>query len=146
MLRRMGEQSSIDLDQLRKLPPLDALKQLFNPSFFTVQVTLPEWGRFMQLEGLAGGDRLDYMVEHGVRQSYDLYLEFIEAGIADGSIKPYRPEQILFMMHGALVNYFNLAPLVEKSFGTSPYDRANADDYFVMYMDLIFSGLAAPKA
>ena len=41
MLRRMGEQSSIDLDQLRKLPPLDALKQLFNPSFFTVQATLP---------------------------------------------------------------------------------------------------------
>lgn len=145
MLRRIDGESSVNMEELRALPPLEALKQLFNPSFFRIQAKLPEWGRFMQLEGLAGGERLDYMVEHGVQQSYELYIEFIEAGIADGTIKPYRPEQVLFYMHGALVNYFNLSPLVQQSFGTNPYDEDTAKDYFDMYMDLMFSGLSTGK-
>lgn len=141
MIRRIDETSSLDIEELRKMPPVDALKNLFQPSFFAVQAELPEWGRFMQLEGLAGGERLEFIVESIVAQSYDVYIEFIEAGIKQGTIKPYRPEQILFFMHGALVNYFNLAPLVEMTFGSSPYDKENSDDYFEMYMDMMFSGL-----
>lgn len=141
MMKRMEAQSSVDLEDLRNMPPLDALKTMFQPSFFNIQANLPEWGRFMQLEGLAGGERLDFIVEKVVAQSYDIYIEFIEAGIKDGVIKSYRPEQILFFMHGALVNYFNLAPLVEATFGSSPYNKENADDYFAMYMDCMFSGI-----
>jgi len=146
MMRRMDARSTLDLDALRAMPPVDALKEMFNPSFFVIQANLPEWGRFMQLEGLAGGERLEYIVEQVVSQSYALYVEFIEAGIKDRSIKAYRPEQIMFFMHGALVNYFNLAPLVDMTFGSSPYDLKNAEDYFEMYMDIMFSGLVTGKA
>lgn len=142
MIRRIEGQSQVDMDQLRAMEPMDALKNMFKPSFFNIQSNLPEWGRFMQHEALAGGERLEFIVENVLAESYGVYIEFIEAGIEQGTIKPYKPEHILFYMHGALVNYFNLPSLVEMAFGSSPYETKNAEEFFDMYMDLMFSGLA----
>ncbi|MEP3050853.1 MAG: TetR/AcrR family transcriptional regulator [Erythrobacter sp.] len=141
LMDRINAEAALDTDALDKMPPVDALKTMFNPSFFKVQKSFPELGRLLQLEGVAGGERLSFLVDNYIAGAYGLYLKYIEAGIEQGAIKPYRPEQILMLMHGALVNYFNMANLVELTFKSSPYDDKNAEDYFAMYMDVMFSAI-----
>jgi|TARA_R110001606_G_scaffold200544_2_gene348416 TetR/AcrR family transcriptional regulator len=107
-----------------------------------MHIEVPEIGKIIFLEGQAGGDRLDWLVHDVFRDSYDEMIEWIKGSIKLGKIKPLRPHQILMLLHGAAVTYYNLAPFVRSTFDRDPRDEKNASDFTDAYMKVVFDGLA----
>ena len=125
---------------LEGLEPLSALKVL-SSSLHKVSREVPELGKVIILEGVAGGARLDWLVETVFRDSYARYRALIERCIELKLIKPYRPHQVLFLLHSAAVSYYNLSPLVEAAFDANPMDEDVSDDFCDLYLDVLFAGL-----
>jgi len=101
----------------------------------------PEIGRFMMIEGQAGGPRLEFLYETFLARDNQAFISKISEGISIGDIKPYDPIDIMFIMHGALVTYFNLSPVVKITSGNALTDQANSEKFFETYLDIIFDGI-----
>ncbi len=110
-------------------------------TFHRLSVDVPELGAILSLEGLAGGERLDWLVQTVFRESYDAMLQCIQECIDAELIKPMKPHQILLVLTGAAVTYYNLAPLVRSAFGAEPNDRQERAAFVSAYMDVVFDGL-----
>lgn len=121
----------------------NALSALKSAAFGLHRVTIdvPELGKVLFLEGQAGGGRLDWLMQNIFGERYSRFLELIEQCIKAKQIKPYRPHQILMIMHGAAVTYYNLSPLVQSTFDRDAMDDKNQRDFADAYMDVIFAGL-----
>lgn len=145
IIARIAEHSTLAADIADASDPLDALT-IYSRAVFEASIAFPELGRLMYNEGQIGGERLEYLINSFVGESYGAFIKILEDGIDQGVLKPHRPEQLLFLMHGALVNYFNLTPLVEAAFGHSPTHKHNAEAFFELYVDVILGGITAtPK-
>lgn len=102
----------------------------------------PDLGRVILSEGQTGGERLDWLMRNVFADSYYNFLELIEANIDAGHIKPFKPFQILMLLHGAAVTNFNVAPLVDAVFGENVHAPDNVASFQKMYLDVMFAGLA----
>lgn len=134
--RKLGNPNLID-----GMDPFSALKVL-SSALHIVSRDVPELGKIIVLEGVSGGERLEWLVETVFKESYGRYRTLIERCIDEKLIKPYRPHQILFLLHSAAVSYYNLGSLVEAAFGSDPMNESVSNDYCDLYLDVIFSGLA----
>ena len=105
-------------------------------------VDVPELGKIIFLEGQAGGARLDWLMQHVFADRYEQMLSQIIQCIEMGTIKKYRPHQILMILHGAAVTYYNIAPMVRSAFDRDPLKEENWREYAEAYMDIMFDGLA----
>jgi len=106
-------------------------------------IDVPELGKIIFLEGQAGGDRLDWLMQEVFADSYDNMIAHIKECIEQGKIKPHRPHQILMILHGAAVTYYNLAPMVRSRFDRDALKEKNWRDFADAYMDIVFEGLNA---
>lgn len=107
-----------------------------------LHVEVPEVGKIIFLEGQAGGKRLDWLMKHVFAETYDNSIIWITECIKLGKIKPHRPHQILMILHGAVVTYYNLAPMVKSTFDRDALEDKNWHDFADAYMDIVFNGLA----
>lgn len=124
------------------LDPLSGLK-LLCAALHVVSREVPELGKMIHLEGQAGGKRLEWLMERVILPGNELYIELIEQGIEQGLIKPYKPHQIMMMIHGAAVSYYNLAPLMKAGYAADPFDRETGQEFADLCVDTLFAGLQA---
>ncbi len=103
----------------------------------------PQLGRVLLLEGQAGGERLDWLLHKLFRGQYRAWISLIEKAIESGQIKNHDPQQVMMLLHGAAVTYFNLAPVSQSLFGDDPHDTKRITKFSSLYFDVIFSGLQA---
>ncbi|MEL6876294.1 MAG: TetR/AcrR family transcriptional regulator [Pseudomonadota bacterium] len=108
-----------------------------------MHIDVPELGKIIFLEGQAGGDRLDWLMQEVFADSYDSMISNIKECTKLGKIKPHRPHQILMILHGAAVTYYNLAPMVQSTFDRDALEEKNWRDFADAYMDIVFKGLEA---
>ena len=125
---------------LEGMDPLAALKVLSSALHY-VSRDVPALGKIILREGVSGGDRLEWLVEEVFKDSYARFRLLIERCIEEKRIKPYRPHQILFLLHTAAVSYYNLGSLVNSAFEADPMDEDVSSEYCELYLDVMFSGL-----
>ena len=102
----------------------------------------PALGRIVQLEGMAGGERLDWLVENLMGKRNGRLVKLAAEAIAAGELKPYPPEQIIITLQAGAVGVINLAPLMRAGFGMdadTPDGRAAHAD---LILDALLGGLA----
>ncbi len=148
-MQRLAERldaTTVVQDNLSKaLDPLSALKAACVILLQTSQQS-PTLGRIIMAEGQVSSDRLAWLMREVYADSYYRFQELIEACIEAGAIKPYKPHQILMLLHGAAVTYFNMAPLVDAVFGEDVRARKNASAFQELFMDVLFAGLAPAQS
>ena len=144
---QMGSEIPTDWETVENMEPIEALQYLCG-LIIDVSIQRPELGRFILLEGQAGGERLEWLYDMVMKTSYTGFCELIQRGIDSGQIKNHKPHQILMLLHGAIVTYFNVAPLVQIAFGEDPGEEGPAADFRAAFLDIVVEGLkvtSAPK-
>ncbi len=140
----MAEEShrtaSIQKSVTQSLDPLSALKAAC-AMLIEQSNTNPNLGRVILSEGQAGGERLEWLMRNLFTESYSQFLELIEQCIQARLIKPFKPFQVLMLLHGAAVTSFNVAPLVQSAFGEDVRTPDNVSAFQKMYLDVMFTGL-----
>ena len=137
---RHSSAATVSASLIQSLDPLSALK-VISSTLHQVSREVPELGKLIFLEGQAGGKRLDWLMQRTIQPTYDIFTDLIEKCIQQKRIKPYHPHQILMMLHGAAVAYYNLRPLVKSAFNVDPSDPATSNRFVDMYLDIFFTGL-----
>tara|TARA_R110001606_G_scaffold127847_1_gene262222 strand:- start:13945 stop:14619 length:675 start_codon:yes stop_codon:yes gene_type:complete len=139
---RIGAEIPTNWDAVEKMEPIEALRYLCG-LILDVSIQRPELGRFILLEGQAGGERLEWLYDRVMKASYMGFCDLIQRGIDEGQIKNHRPHHILMLLHGAVVTYFNVAPLVRIAFNENPADEGPAADFRAGFLDIVVDGLRA---
>ena len=142
---QIGSEIPTDWETVEKMEPIEALQYLCG-LILDVSIQRPELGRFILLEGQAGGERLEWLYDMVMKTSYTGFCRLIQRGIDSGQIKNHKPHQILMLLHGAVVTYFNVAPLVEIAFGENPAEEAPAADFRAAFLDIVLEGLKVNPA
>jgi AcrR family transcriptional regulator len=140
MLAHAIEEEGRLMDATRDMAAIDALK-LAMRFFLQVSWKHPALGRIVALEGAAGGERLQWLVETFLGPRNRRMMNLVTQAIADGELKPFPPEQIVIMLQTGAVGAINLTPLMKAIFdydATTPHARAAHDD---MVIDAMLAGL-----
>lgn len=144
MLAAAIEEEARLMDAARDMAAIDALKLALR-FFLQVSWKHPALGRIVALEGAAGGERLQWLVDTLLGPRNLRILDLVERAIADGALKPYPPEQIVIMLQTGAVGAINLAPLMKAVFdydATTPKARAAHDE---MVIDAMLGGLRTDR-
>jgi len=138
--RKVEDQVDFDLNTFARSSPIDGLRMLYE-TLYKICLEAPEFGRFMMLEGQAGGPRLKFLYQTFLARDNEAFISKITDGISAGQIKPFDPIDIIFIMHGALVTYFNLSPVATIASGRNTRSQKNAERFFETYLDVVFDGI-----
>ena len=120
--------------------PLDQLRMAMR-LFIDLSWRHPALGRIVALEGMAGGERLDWLNEHLMGRRNDRLVRLARAAIAAGQLKPFPPEHIVITLQAAAVGVINLAPLMRAGFRTDPATPEHRAAHEHMILDALLSGL-----
>lgn len=137
---RITAEIPTDWETVEKMEPLEAIRYLCG-IILDISIQRPELGRFIMLEGQAGGERLAWLYEMVMKGSYESFCGLIQRGIDSGKIKNHKPHHILMLLHGSVVTYFNMAPLIETAFGEDSFDDEAASGFRAAFMDIVIEGL-----
>lgn len=124
-------------------PPLAQLRMALR-LFLRVSWKHPALGRIVALEGMAGGERLEWLDEHLLGPRNRRLVDLARAAIAAGELKPFPPEQLIITLQAAGVGVINLAPLMAASFGVDPSEPAQRDAHERLILDALLGGLTIP--
>lgn len=120
--------------------PLDQLRMAMR-FFIDLSRRHPALGRIVALEGMAGGERLDWLNEHLMGRRNDRLVRLAAEAIAAGQLKPFPPEQIIITLQAAAVGVINLAPLMRAGFRTDPDTPDQRAAHERMILDALLGGL-----
>lgn len=124
------------MDATRDMAAIDALK-LAMRFFLQVSWKHPALGRIVAIEGAAGGERLQWLVDTLLGPRNRRIMALVERAIAEGALKPFPPEQVVIMLQTGAVGAINLAPLMQAVFdydATTPQARAAHDEMVIEAM------------
>lgn len=144
MLAQAIEEESRLMDAARDMPAIDALK-LAMRFFLQVSWKHPALGRIVAIEGAAGGERLQWLVDTLLGPRNRRILALVKQAIADGDLQPFPPEQVVIMLQTGAVGAINLAPLMKAVFdydATTPKARAAHDE---MVVEAMLGGLRTKR-
>ena len=126
--------------------PLSQLR-LAMRMFLQISWNHPALGRIVALEGMAGGERLDWLVAHLLGPRNQRLVDLARAAIDAGVLKPFPPEMLVVTLQSAGAGVINLSPLMRTSFGIDPAAPAARDAHERMILDALLGGLiASPQA
>ena len=114
--------------------------------FLQISWKHPALGRIVALEGMAGGERLQWLDELLIGPRNRRLVKLAAQAVADGDLKPYPPEQIVITLQTGAVGVINLSPMMAISFGldtSRPEARTAHDD---MVLDALLGGFLTDKA
>lgn len=121
-------------------PPVLRLKMSLR-FFLGLSWSHPALGRIVALEGMAGGERLEWLDRHVIGPRNHRLVEVIKAAIAAGDIRPFPPEQLLITLQTGAVGVINLAPLLRRSFGVDPDTPEGRAAHEALVLEGLLSGL-----
>ena len=114
--------------------------------FLQISWKHPALGRIVALEGMAGGERLDWLNTHLLGRRNRRLVELARAAIADGDLKPFRPEQIVVSLQAGAVGIINLGPLMQANFGIDPDTPASRAAHEALVLDGLLAGLLTDES
>lgn len=114
--------------------------------FVEVSWRHPALGRIVALEGMAGGERLAWLVENLLGQRNRRLVQLAARAIAEGDLKPFPPEQIVVTLQAAAAGVINLQPLMRANFGVLAYSQAGRDAHLDMILAAVFDGFITKKS
>lgn len=112
--------------------------------FLTLSWKHPALGRIIALEGMAGGERLDWLNAHLAGPRNARLVDLARAAIAAGDLKPFPPELIVMTLQSAAAGIVNLGPMLRDGFGIDPEAAATRAAHEAMILDALLGGLIAP--
>lgn len=109
--------------------------------FLAISWKHPALGRIVALEGMAGGERLQWLHDHLLGPRNQRLVELAQAAIGAGDLKPFPAAQLVVTLQSAGVGLVNLTPLMRTSFGvdTSRAEVRQAHEH--MILDALLGGL-----
>ncbi|MDP1630603.1 MAG: TetR family transcriptional regulator [Caulobacter sp.] len=122
--------------------PLDQLRTALR-LFLQISWKHPALGRIVALEGMAGGERLDWLHAHLLGPRNQRLVDLARAAIAAGELKPFPPEQLIITLQAAGAGVINLSPLMKTSFGIDPSTPTARAAHEAMMLDAFLGGLLA---
>jgi len=128
------------LDAAADASPLAQLRMALR-LFLRISWKHPALGRIVALEGMAGGERLDWLEANLLGPRNHRLVELVAAAIAAGELKPFPPEQVVITLQAAGAGVINLAPLMRASFGLDPSDPDMREAHERLILDALLDGL-----
>ncbi|MFC3071067.1 TetR/AcrR family transcriptional regulator [Phenylobacterium soli] len=113
--------------------------------FLQISWKHPALGRIVMLEGMAGGERLEWLDQHLIGPRNRRLVAVAREAIAAGDLKAHPPEQLVITLHTGAVGVINLAPLMRTSFGLDPETAAARAAHDEMVLDALFGGFLTEK-
>lgn len=125
--------------------PILAQLQMAMRFFLHVSWARPALGRIVALEGMAGGERLQWLIDNLIGPRNRRLVDLVRQAIAAGDLKPFPPEQILILLQTGAVGAVNLAPLMRANFGYDPETPEARAEHEEMVVTALLSGLVTDK-
>lgn len=109
--------------------------------FLKISWKHPALGRIVALEGMAGGERLDWLDAHLTGPRNRRLVRIARDAIEAGELKPFPAEQLVITLQAAGAGVINLAPMMKISFGVDPSTPAFRDAHERLILDALLGGL-----
>jgi TetR/AcrR family transcriptional regulator len=109
--------------------------------FLQISWKHPALGRIVALEGMAGGERLEWLNQHLLGARNRRLVALARTAIADGDLKPFPPEQIVVSLQAGAAGIVNLRPLMQVNFGVDPDTPRGRAAHEELVLDGLFGGL-----
>lgn len=121
-------------------PPVAQLRMAMR-LFLRISWKHPALGRIVALEGMAGGERLDWLDAHLIGPRNRRLAELAQAAIDSGALKPFPAALMIVTLQAAGAGAINLAPMMRKSFGVDPSAPAAREAHEALILDALLGGL-----
>jgi len=109
--------------------------------FLSISWKHPALGRIVALEGMAGGERLQWLDAQLLGPRNHRLARVAQAAIDSGDLKPFPPEQLIITLQAAGVGLVNLTPMMKASFGIDMAEPARREAHERMILDALLGGL-----
>jgi AcrR family transcriptional regulator len=134
------ERESRLMEAAEDLPAVLRLRMAMR-NFVRISWKHPALGRIVALEGMAGGERLDWLHHNLIGPRNLALVETARAAIAEGDLRPFPPEQLLVTLQSGAAGVINLTPLMRQSFGVDPDTQEGRRLHETLVVDGLFAGL-----
>lgn len=111
--------------------------------FLRVSWDHPALGRIIALEGMAGGERLEWLDAHVTGDINRLMVTLTQQAVDAGVLKPFPAAQLVATIQAAAIGIINLTPMMAVTFGVdtgSPVVRAAHEE---MVINGVLAGVLA---
>ena len=142
-LREVIEQEERLLGAAVDASPLGQLRMAMR-LFIRISWDHPALGRIVMLEGMAGGERLEWLENILLGPRNKRLARLVAAAIAAGELRPLPPGQIVVALQAAGASPLNLAPLMQLSFGIDATSSQTREMQETMIVDAFLAGLTLP--
>lgn len=112
--------------------------------FLQISWKHPALGRIVALEGMAGGERLEWLDRHLLGPRNRRLASIAREAIAAGDLRPYPPEQLVITLQTAAVGAINMAPLLRTTFDVDV--AAQRADHDRMILEAVLGGFLTEKS
>lgn len=109
--------------------------------FLKISWKHPALGRIVALEGMAGGERLDWLDAHLTGPRNRRLVRIARDAIEAGELKPFPAEQLVITLQAAGAGVINLAPMMKISFGVDPSAPGAREAHERLILDALLGGL-----
>lgn len=109
--------------------------------FLAISWKHPALGRIVALEGMAGGERLEWLIGNLIGPRNRRLVALAREAIAAGELKDFPPEQIIILLQAGAAGAINMGPLMRANFAYdsgTPQARAAHEELVV---DALLGGL-----
>lgn len=139
-LRTVIAQEERLLDAVKDASPLARLRAAMR-FFLQISWDHPALGRIVMLEGMAGGERLEWLDRNLIGPRNRRLAKLAATAIAAKELKPFPPEQLIVTLQCAGAGVINLSPMMRVSFGADMHAPAAREAHDEMIMEAFLGGL-----
>lgn len=131
------------LAELADLEPIDQMKVLVR-RFVHFSAANPELGRIISYEGVQGGPRLRWLIEHNVTGQFESFRTLYQRGVDEGWAKPLPFEHVVMSLGAAAAYLFIVKATMLELHGIEVDDPAVIEAHSDTVVELFFHGMLRP--
>ena len=132
------------MNELSDLDTLDQMKVLVR-RFVRFCAAHPEIGRMISYEGVQGGPRLTWLLEHNLNGDFAWFRDLYDRAVAEGVVKDLPAEHVLTSFSAAGAYLFIVKAAMWQSYGMDVTDPEVIETHADTIVELFFHGLAADR-
>jgi len=134
--------SSFDgvMGELADLELIDQMKVLVR-RFVRFSAMHPELGRIISYEGVRGGPRLTWLIEHHMAGQFDGFEVLYERAVVEGAVKPLPVEHVVTSLAAAISYLFIVRAAMAEIHGLDVTDDGVVETHADTIVELFFHGI-----
>jgi TetR/AcrR family transcriptional regulator len=130
------------LAELADLDLIDRLKVLVR-RYVWFCAAHPEIGRIVSHEGVQGGPRLQWLIDHHMAGQFDWFRDLYDAAVADGLVKDLPAEHVVACLSASGAHLFMVRAAMHEMHGLDVTDPAVVEAHADTLVELFFHGIVA---